>query len=362
MIEKLLDTSSPLDLARTAYEDISKYEKIVLWGAGEYGKIIGNYLKEKGKKPYYYCDSNIHKVGTIWNGLEVKSTSEIEKDAAVIITCNAYREISKKLICDGFFENQIFFFDVKWITQPEGKRAYIIENIDKFEKTYNMLADEKSKKVFMNLLNYRSTYKIEYLEQIVDKHQYFDEELIQLEEDVVFLDAGSYIGDTLDVFLEYSNRKYEKVICLEPIEKNVELLRQFIDNNNVENVDIYKVGASNKKKELHFDSTNSMASRETEDGDVIVKCDSIDHIVEQSKLSHVDFIKMDIEGAEYDALLGARDVIEKYHPILAICVYHKPGDYFEIPELIKSIYSGYKLYFRHYELLDEETVCYAIAE
>ena len=358
MIEKLLDTSSPLDLARTAYEDISKYEKIVLWGAGEYGKIIGNYLKEKGKKPYYYCDSNIHKVGTIWNGLEVKSTSEIEKDAAVIITCNAYREISKKLICDGFFENQIFFFDVKWLTQPEGKRAYIIENIDKFEKTYNMLADEKSKKVFMNLLNYRSTYKIEYLEQIIDKHQYFDEELIQLEEDVVFLDAGSYIGDTVQALIRHGDAP-GKIICMEPMNQNIEKLQHYIELNHLDYIDVYQCAASDQRCEEYFETANGMAARRSDTDGQLVICDSIDNIC-IDKYPKIDIIKMDIEGAEVAALKGAKKIIQRDKPVLAICVYHKEDDFYMIPALIKELNPEYKLYFRQYELSEEETVCYAV--
>lgn len=91
-------------------------------------------------------------------------------------------------------------------------------------------------------------------------------------------------------------------------------------------------------------------------------CDSIDHICDKNGYKRLDFIKMDIEGSEYDALLGAKNVIRKWHPILAICVYHKEDDFYKIPNLIKDIYQGYKIYFRQYELSDEETVCYAIPQ
>lgn len=362
MIEKLLDMSMPVELAEAAYQDISKFEKIVLWGAGEYGRVIGNYLSKKGCAPAYYCDSNVDKVGSNWNGLEVRATSDIDKDAAVVVTCNAFRDISTSLFERGFSEKQVFFFDVKWLTQPEGKREYIIDNIKKFDIVYTMLSDEKSKKVLLNLLNYRITYKKEYLAEIVDARQYFDDGLLNLKEKVVFVDAGSYIGDTLEVFIDFTNRKYEKVICLEPMEKNVSILKKYIKKADVKNVDVFKLGVADKQKTLYFDGTNGMAARESSEGDIVVECDSIDHIFEKVDCDHIDFIKMDIEGAEYEALLGAKEVIKKFHPILAICVYHKPEDYFEIPQLIKNLYDGYKLYFRHYELSDEETVCYAIAE
>lgn len=72
------------------------------------------------------------------------------------------------------------------------------------------------------------------------------------------------------------------------------------------------------------------------------------------------FIKMDIEGAESEALLGAEQIIKKYHPKLAISVYHKPEDIFRIPELILNYHKNYKFYLRHYSYTNSETILYAI--
>lgn len=75
----------------------------------------------------------------------------------------------------------------------------------------------------------------------------------------------------------------------------------------------------------------------------------------------MDFIKMDIEGAEYQALVGARHTIEIYKPTLMISVYHRKDDFIRIPLLIKSLNPNYKIYFRHYRKMSEqETICYAI--
>ncbi len=122
------------------------------------------------------------------------------------------------------------------------------------------------------------------------------------------------------------------------------------------------MGASNDVKTLYFDSKNGMSARPSEIGDIKVNCDSIDHICDKNAYERIDFIKMDIEGSEYDALNGAENVIKKWHPLLAICVYHKEDDFYKIPNLILKLYSGYRIYFRQYELSDEETVCYAIPQ
>lgn len=74
----------------------------------------------------------------------------------------------------------------------------------------------------------------------------------------------------------------------------------------------------------------------------------------------VTFIKMDIEGAELDALRGAVHIIKTQKPKLAISVYHRWDDIFTIPKLILEIRPDYKLYIRHYSLLANETVLYAL--
>jgi hypothetical protein len=76
----------------------------------------------------------------------------------------------------------------------------------------------------------------------------------------------------------------------------------------------------------------------------------------------VTFIKMDIEGSELEALRGAKNVIMKNRPKLAICIYHKPEDIWEIPSIIMQYYPGYKFYLRHYSLTDSDTVLYALPQ
>lgn len=71
---------------------------------------------------------------------------------------------------------------------------------------------------------------------------------------------------------------------------------------------------------------------------------------------------MDIEGSELQALHGAESVIKKYHPILAVCVYHKKDDLLTIPQYIRKLYEGYRLYLRAYVRYSEELVLYAMPE
>ena len=91
-----------------------------------------------------------------------------------------------------------------------------------------------------------------------------------------------------------------------------------------------------------------------------VKTLTIDDLVDLKDIPRVNFIKMDIEGAELQALQGAINTLKKYRPKLAISIYHRaPTDYFEIPEFLLSLDLGYQFYIRHYTIHAEETILYA---
>lgn len=86
---------------------------------------------------------------------------------------------------------------------------------------------------------------------------------------------------------------------------------------------------------------------------------SLDQILQEEK---VTFIKLDIEGAELKALQGMKNIIIKYRPLLAVCIYHKAEDIVEIPGYIKTLVPDYKFYIRSYHMDYTEHVLYAIIE
>ena len=260
-LKESLDNSRPYEYAQEALKVLSDKKDIVLFGAAEYGKIIGDYLVNNNIYPLFYCDNSKEKIGGIWNELEIIAPEMIQKDYFVVITCNAYREITNQLKGYGLSEDQIFFFDVKWLTHPNGKGEFISEHMDEFEAVYNYLADEKSRQVFLNLLNYKLSYKTEYVRAVADERQYFDSELVKLSKETVFIDAGSYTGDTLKEFVKFTGGGYKKIICLEPIKANTEMIKKTVSENGYHDVDVFEVGASDTGKTLFFDSKNGMSAR-----------------------------------------------------------------------------------------------------
>ena len=125
----------------------------------------------------------------------------------------------------------------------------------------------------------------------------------------------------------------------------------------MENLELYNLGAWNKKETLFFQKKKGRNSHQAEDG-IPVEFDSVDNIVKEK----VTLLKMDIEGAELMALEGAEKTIRRDKPKLYVCAYHRNEDFFTLPLKINELYNGYKIYFRHHPYIPAwESNFYAIA-
>lgn len=195
----------------------------------------------------------------------------------------------------------------------------------------------------------------------LNKKQYFD--LPQLKEHMckneIFVDAGSLDGRSSICFEEWCGGRYEKVYAIEPDAHNKELCRVNFKKNGIENYEIIDKGLWDKETILEFEENKNGVSKIVETGgNSTVQVDCLDHMIGEKE--RVTFIKMDIEGSEYNALLGCNRIVREQKPKLAICVYHKPEDIIEIPKLILSLNENYMFYIRHYSTIWGETVLYAL--
>jgi FkbM family methyltransferase len=184
---------------------------------------------------------------------------------------------------------------------------------------------------------------------------------IGVENGDIAIDGGGCWGDTA---LYMAAKGAEKVYCFEFSEDNLKILNQnFAANPQLsEHITVVQKAIWNVDGvKLDFQSNGPATSLvEREGGSNHVETLTLDTLVEQMKIERIDFIKMDIEGAEMNALHGARKTIERFAPKLAITVYHKPEDLFTIPQFIKSLRADYTLYLDHFTSGMLETVLFAI--
>jgi len=242
--------------------------------------------------------------------------------------------------------------------QMKLEKTVFTENNDRILRVRDNLDDEKSRRVFSNLIHYRMSKDRRYLKGIMDdKDQYFPQGIVHLSEREVFVDCGAFKGDTIKEFVKRVNGHYKKIIAFEPDEQNFAALCK-INRGGVDVLPI-QAGVWSNDGVLRFDSEGTSESRVNETGNSEISVMRIDSVPE---CRDATFIKMDIEGAEREALKGAESVIRQNRPKLAICLYHQPEDFFEIPEYILSLDLHYRLYVRHHHYNRDETLLYAIPD
>lgn len=217
---------------------------------------------------------------------------------------------------------------------------YIKENEKAFDEVYEMLADEQSKKTFVDVLNFKVSGKTEYLFDCESEKSEVYDKLLKVGESEIIADLGAYDGDTVREILEHTGEKYSKIYALEPDAKNY---RKLINKTQeLENIECLNIAAWDKSENLQFDKKAGRNSHQSEKGET-VKAVALDDI-----LNEVTLIKMDVEGAEKKALEGAKALIQKCKPKLYVCAYHRNEDVFVLPQLIKSFCPDYEIYYRHH--------------
>ena len=236
----------------------------------------------------------------------------------------------------------------------------IYDNMEQYKAVYELFEDETSKNVLMGLLVAKLTGDCRHLTDLTSTNpQYFDGDIIKAYANEVMVDAGGYVGDTAEVLLGMAaaKGKIKKVYLYEPNEKNMERAKKNLSKSDVEIV-FRRAGVSDRRSNVFITSRDSQ-SRITDHGQESNKVELV--TLDENIKEKITFIKMDIEGGERAALRGCQRHIREDAPKLAICVYHKPGDVWWLPQYIKSLNPAYRFYLRHHDPLSmSETVMYCL--
>jgi FkbM family methyltransferase len=162
----------------------------------------------------------------------------------------------------------------------------------------------------------------------------------------VVLDCGANVG----VFVRKAlDAGASKIVAIEPAPENLECLRRNFSREIASGaVLIYPKGVWDKEDTLKMsiDPKNSAGDsfvRTAKDAQFIsLPLTTIDKLVAELNLPRVDFIKMDIEGAEQHAITGAKETISRFHPRMSLCIYHLEQDQIAIPRMVQDIVPAYQ--------------------
>lgn len=341
--------------------DILRKHPFVIYGSGNLGQILYAYLIKQGIRAEAFCDtfrSGIDKTTGIPLIVPEELNANYTNRIVVMGTSNHnayyYDQIRVKLKEIGF---QGMLITPEQLLLP----VYILETIQKeddplthveqYGALWDYLSDDTSKRVLMDRIRHLLLW--EAMPHAPYDNQYFESGIVQLTEAEVFVDCGFYAGDTAEEFIRRARGKYKHIYGFEPDSTSVEKC-----NLQNDRISIMQKGVWSEETILRFASA-AKAGTIAVDGDIEIAVTSLDTFFSNKK-DIPTFIKMDIEGAEKQALLGAENIIKTYKPKLALCVYHKLEDLYELPRILKEFRTDYQFYLRHYSESYIETVLYAV--
>jgi FkbM family methyltransferase len=349
---------------------------LLLFGAGNLGRYTLSALRRAGMEPLAFVDNDGTLQGTHVEGLLTLSAEDAAArygDKAVVVVTVwtplgrlAYPGIAAQLSALGCSRTAPFV-PLFWKHQDECLPYFFLdaphqlyENADAVKAGYRILADETSRTEYLTQLSYllSSMDSVE-VRGPPEREWYFPQDLVELSAREVFVDCGAYDGDTIDSFLEASSGRFRAIVAFEPDPHAVARLRTLVrelptgvrDRIRVEQEAVGAAAGS-----IRFEGDGTPGSRISETGALTVECAPLD--VALGDLAPT-FIKMDIEGAEEDALLGATETIRVHRPVLAVCIYHLQAHLYRLPTLIGELCADYSLFVRR-QGSDGDLVCFAI--
>ena len=348
--------------------DLKKSNReIILFPAGTVAKGFFRTLDKNGVSISFFGDNNPAKVGILLYDRPVLSFEEIcdkHKDSIIIVSSRNLRsEITAQFMKNGFDESDIVYRDFSsWNVHANSELYDTLRKAPtRFERVYDLCEDKLSQQTFLAKLKYLHDFAPETLEKITShKTMYFDNDIVRLSENEFFVDGGAFTGDT---FMDFRRHipTFNAYYAFEPEEENFNTLKENI--KGISNVYAINKGLWSKETTLGIFSQAGGSAliddiEETQlyaDETVPVTC--IDTVCADVPIT---FIKMDIEGAEMEALKGAQNTIKQCRPKLAICIYHKPMDIVDLPIYMHELMPDAKMYIRHYGIGGTDTVCYLI--
>lgn len=352
---------------------------IAIYGAGGNGQKIYHALSEHGIKIEFFVD--LYTQETEYQGCPIYKPDNIaNKNVTMLVSVSCTSEaIKQDLIGIGVQEclnmNEIInsypYVLERFISKDYRAKLISSTQNDKEQLAWlkERLSDDESKKCLDDIIAFRSSPSSESYVENDWQIQYFPPWLLKLplwKNGINFIDCGSYIGDTLASaaqVLKEAGIQLNTMQCFEPDPKNFHLLNKTAKELVSQGIKTYlfPCGVWEENTILSFSADLSQGkfadSQQIKDNNQLLPVIALD---DTSIASAVNFIKMDIEGAEPHALKGAKEIITHQSPLLAISVYHETAHIWQIAQQIESYNPNYEYKLHCHGDFGLEIILYAI--
>jgi len=372
-LRQILSTSSSQQ--RDSFPRLRPQDSIVLYGAGNLGMHTLRKLHQTGLSPVAFADDTPEKQGMLVEGLPVMSPADavakFGKQLVFVVTImNAklrFLDAKQRLealtnrpvlsflhVAHQFPDVFLPYYQFELPSQLQSKATEILEGSQ-------LWADDESRRQFMAHIKFRLFPAYEALPRNREQGYLPGDVFSNLPANTVFVDCGAYDGDTIRQFLRQQNGHFGRIYAFEPDENNCDRLRAYVQSlgdDIAARVQIFNAAVGNARKEIGFNATGDMSASFTESGSARVQVLPLDEVVATDGAPSL--LKFDVEGAEAEALEGARNLIRKSRPIVALSIYHRPDDLWHLPMQLNSMTDGYRFFLRTQGEDGMDVICYAV--
>ena len=353
-----------------APQDLNRNEiGLIVYGYGDRGKQIVDQLLGCGCAVDLIVDQNKH--GTHHKSIPVRPPSDLKEIDASDFDClialhNHYTDINQvynelqqfgfrsiraltsiETICPNTTIDNGYWLDLDF--------DYEAHSAD-IEKFLSLLEDGTSKEVANGVLRYRKTGEINECPRPSLSGTYTPIDLPRYKDPLRLIDCGAHTGTAIEAF-EKAEYRIESVAAFEPDLENFKRLTA--KTFNIDQLLLLPLGTWSSNSQLRFSGNGDMSSSVNETGDQVIQCVKLDDSLPNFA---PNMIKLDVEGAEFDTLIGSQKIITVFKPNLCVSTYHLPHDFFRIGLLINSWELNYKFHFRVHEFNTFGSVLYCLQD
>jgi FkbM family methyltransferase len=237
----------------------------------------------------------------------------------------------------------------------------VLENAGDIRRAFQVFADDESRRQFVGQLRFRLHLDYNALPRSSAGDYFPADVLPEFPSGTTFVDCGAFDGDTIKRLLEHQQGRFHKIFAFEPDEQNCRKLRDYVSSlatDVASRIHVYNAGVGSRRTKMKFDPTGNSSASFSAAGNVEVEVVPIQEIVAGDDATTL-YIKFDVEGAEWEALKGTEELIRRKAPVLAVSIYHRPDDLWQLPLYLKSLKPRYSLFLRTQGEDGMDVVCYA---
>jgi FkbM family methyltransferase len=368
--ESVARESQAFDLASRPFEG-----SVILHGAGRFGRRTLKRMRSVGLEPIAFSDNDPKLDGKHVDGIPVfsalKAAEFYGKSAAFAVTVwNAAAtdrmrqriQLLEEMGCQRVFPVGLLCWkypDAFLPYYPLDLPHKVLESAEDVDAAYQLFSDEESRREYVGQARFRLWLDYDALGAARGADYFSRSELFDLRPDEVFIDCGAFDGDTIEDFVRARDESFQSIHAFEPDPLNWPKLQDRLSRLPSAigtKIKALPYALGSKECVVQFDSTGQDTARIGE-GTISVECVPLDHVL--AGISPT-FIKFDIEGAELDALEGAREVIERCRPVLAVSCYHQQNHLWEVPLKLKELCRDYQFFLRPHGSEGWDLLCYGI--